>query len=153
MYFVNDFWMDSLSRCHFSPCWMALMMCLSSRRLTKNFFVTTAFSRFSRAFLSSQSRSSFIFLIALLDTLPCTSALTLYSGSDIFCYLNVCSASYFSCTLQVNSTATVLLALVALCTVLAVKSSLFTDSERNVIKVNNSCSYILYFQSSLAWVF
>ena len=110
-------------------------------RLAKKFFVTATFSPFSRAFLSSQRFSSFIFLTALLNTLP--SVLTLYSGYDIFRYFNVCSASDFSCTLQVYSAATVLLALVILCTILAVKNSLFTDSERCFIKMNNSCSYLV----------
>ena len=48
---------------------------------------------------------------------------------------------------------TVLFALVVLCTVLVVMSLLSTNCERNVIEVNNSCSYlVLPEQSSLGFL-
>jgi len=50
-------------------------------------------------------------------------------------------ASHFSCTLQVNTVATVLLGLVVLFTILAVKSLLFTNGKGSVSEMNRACSY------------
>ena len=60
---------------------------------------------------------------------------------DVFCDFNVSFASHFSCTLQVNTVATVLLGLVVLFTTLAVKSLLFTNGKRSVSEMNRACSY------------
>jgi len=61
--------------------------------------------------------------------------------NDVFCDLNVSFDSHFSCTLQVNTVATVLLGLVVLFTILAVKSLLFTNGKGSVSEMNRACSY------------
>ena len=55
----------------------------------------------------------------------------------------MCSASYFLCTLQINSVAAVLLALVVLCTILAVKAALLTDAEWSSVEIDGTRSYLV----------
>jgi len=62
---------------------------------------------------------------------------------DALCDLNISFDSHFSCTLQLNTVATVLLGLVALFTIMAVKRVLFTNGKRSVIEMNRVCSYFV----------
>lgn len=120
------------------------MVCLCSGKTDEELLCHSSLLSFFKSIPEFRKCFLFQFPCCLVGQSPLLVSIDLvFRIYDVFCDFNVCSASYFSCTLQVNSAATVLLALVVLCTVLAVKSTLFTNSERSVIEMNSLCSYFV----------
>ena len=140
MYFLNDFWMDSLSHCHFSPCWMALV-CLCSGKADEEVICHSNLLSIFKSIPEFTEISLFNFPHCLVEHSPLSIDLVfriwhiplfqcvlciqffVYHGGKLGCYCAPCSCNTLYHT--------------------GVKNSLFTDSERCFIKMNNSCSYLV----------
>ena len=55
----------------------------------------------------------------------------------------MCFATYLPCILQVNSAAAAFLALIVLCTILAVQGAVFTNAEWNSIEMDMQNALLL----------